>query len=206
MKVLFFSGRSSFSFSFSPSSPGKPPSHPSHSCGGGGGGGRAPPHRRGRPLPSGLSSDDVLERLHKYFVEEDPDFLNALRGPDTTSLSPSAFRLALRAAKEYRLGLWVRQQNMAGKAVRSSALIARYNGPATGSSLPRPLPQVPQTEFSTVRNWAMRWRRSQGDIFGQITTASAISRDEKRDGRRRSKTPLGDPIFIALWLARKIMP
>ena len=138
-------------------------------------------HRPGRPLPNGLSSELLLERLHRYFVEEDADYLDALRNPETTCLSPSAYRLALRAAKEYKLGLWVRAQNLQGKSVQSHALIDRYNDPASGDSLPVPLPWIPQTEFATGRQWAMRWRRRQGGLFGKLRTCSAVTRDEKRD-------------------------
>ena len=156
-------------------------------------------HRRGRPLPPGLSGEDVLERLQRYFVEEDPDFLDALRDPEATCLSKGAFRRAERAAKEYRLGQWVREQNLLGKAVRTASLIDRFNDPAVNSFLPRPLPVVAQTEFSTGRNWAMRWRRSQGGLFGKLRTCSAVTRDEKREKVvGAAKHPPTDPLFWTL--------
>ena len=84
------------------------------------------PQRRGLACKESLTGDDVLQRLRSMFLDSELEALDALRDPERTRLSPSAFACASRVAKEYKLGLWVRSQNLAGASVRSEILIAEF--------------------------------------------------------------------------------
>ena len=69
-------------------------------------------HRGSGWRPDGVDIDDMLQRLRNTFLESDIDALDALRDPEQTSLSKSAFACAARVAEEYKLGLWVREKNL----------------------------------------------------------------------------------------------
>ena len=118
--------------------------------------------RRGRPLQGCTSGDDLLERLRDVFREADLDWLDSLRDEHRTSLAAAAFSDAARVAEEYKLGLWVRRQNLAGVAVRTPRLIEEYRKLVHEQPPAVPLRSVPQLENSTGRNWARRWRRCEG--------------------------------------------
>ena len=124
--------------------------------------------------------DDILQRLRNIFLESDLDALDDLRDPERTRLTPSAFACAARVAEEYRLGLWVRAQNLAGASVRTPVLIAEFQANLESQPPPVELRSVPRTENSTGRNWAFRWRRSQGGVFGKLRTNEPISTEEMR--------------------------
>ena len=128
--------------------------------------------------------DDVLIRLRNTFLESDLDALDDLRDPERTPLPSSAFACAARFAEEYKLGRWVRAQNLAGASVRTPCLIAEFQKKLQSKPPPVQLRSVPQTENSTGRNWAFRWRRSQGGVFGKIRTQEPITTAESRDKDR----------------------
>ena len=118
--------------------------------------------------------------MRNIFLESDLDALDALRGPERTRLTPSAFACAARVAEEHRLGLWVRAQNLAGASVRTPVLIAEFQANLESQPPPVELRSVPLTENSTGRNWAFRWCRSQGGVFGKLRTNEPISTEEMR--------------------------
>lgn len=139
------------------------------------------PQRRGLPLKNDTSMDDVLESLRSRFLESDLDELDALRDPEHTPLTPSQFACAARVAEEYKLGLWVRARNLAGASVRTPTLIAEFQTRLEARPPPVQLTSVPQTEDRRGRNWAFRWRRSQGGAFRNLRTEEPISTEEKRE-------------------------
>ena len=142
------------------------------------------PQRRGHARNEELNMDDVLARLRNMFREYELDELESLRDPERTSLSASAFACAARIAQEYKLGLWVRSQNLAGASVRTPRLISAFQLSLETQPPPVELKCAPLTENSTGRNWAFRWRRSQGAIFAKIRTEEAIDTPAKRDKAR----------------------
>ena len=83
-------------------------------------------------------------------------------------------------AEEYKLGLWVRKQNLAGVAVRTPRLIEEYRKLVHEQPPAVPLRSVPQLENSTGRNWARRWRRCQDALYGKLRTEEALALEEKR--------------------------
>ncbi len=137
-------------------------------------------NRRGNAWREDLSSEDVLLRLQVFFTEADLEFLDALRDPSRTSLSASAFATAARVAEEYKLGGWVRASNLDGTAIRTPRLIVEYQRRLAEQPPPVILRSVPWTENSTGRNWAFRWRRSQGAMFGKLRTEADVTLPEKR--------------------------
>ena len=147
------------------------------------------PQRRGHACKDDISMDDILQRLRDIFLESDLDALDDLRDPERTRLTPSAFACAARVAEEYRLGLWVRAQNLAGASVRTPVLIAEFQANLESQPPPVELRSVPRTENSTGRNWAFRWRRSQGGVFGKLRTNEPISTEEMRQKEARSAMP-----------------
>ena len=136
--------------------------------------------RHGRPLQGCTSGDDLLERLRDVFREAGLDWLDSLRDVNRTSLSGAAFSDAARVAEEYKLGLWMRRQNVAGVAVRTPRLIEEYRKLVDEQPPAVPLKSVPQLENSTGRNWARRWRRCQVALYGKLRTEEAVAREEKR--------------------------
>ena len=140
--------------------------------------------RRGHARNEGLNTDDVLGQLRNMFRDSELDELDALRDPERTSLSASAFACAARIAQEYKLGLWVRSQNLAGASVRTPRLISAFQLSLQTQPPPVELKCAPLTENSTGRNWAFRWRRSQGAIFAKIRTEEAIGIADKREKAR----------------------
>ena len=138
-------------------------------------------HRRGLPCKDDMETADVLERLRNIFLEADLDALDALRDPERTSLPPSAFACAARVAEEYRLGMWVREQNLAGASVRTPFLIDEFQKKLDSKPPPVQLRAVPQIANNTGRSWALRRRRSQGVVFGKIRTQEPIATAECRE-------------------------
>ncbi len=154
-------------------------------------------HRRGKPLPEGLHGVDVVERLRHFFIEADPAFICALQDRDTTSLSPEAFRTAVKIAAEYQLGLWVRNENLLGAAVRTTTMIEEFNTVIASRQWPHPLQRIGSSDASTGRNWAFRWRKRNGAKFGKLKVQEDVSLEEKRDKALASHfcTP-GGPHFL----------
>ena len=136
--------------------------------------------RRGSRVHDDLSADDVLHRLRDFFIEADLDFLDALRDPDQTSLSASAFDTASRAAEDFKLANWVRQQNLAGNAIRTSRLIEMYTEQLHTHPPPVPPKSQPTHTDNMGRLWAHRWRATQGAVFGKLRTEEDITVEEKR--------------------------
>ena len=136
--------------------------------------------RRGKTSTEDLDAGDALLRLRDFFIEADLDFLDALRHPERTSLSASAFRTASSAAEEFKLAEWVRRENLAGNAIRTPRLIDKY----THQIAEQPPPVAPRSQPSHTntlgRLWAHRWRMSQGAVFGKLRTEEAITVEDKR--------------------------
>ena len=141
-------------------------------------------NRRGKAWREDLSSAEVLQRLQHFFMEADLDFLDELRDPTRTSLSAAAFATAARAAEEYKLGGWVRAQNLNGTSIRTARLIVEYQRRISEQPPSVPLRSAPWTTNSTGRNWAFRWRRSQGAMFGKLRTEADVAVPEKREKAR----------------------
>ena len=116
-----------------------------------------------------------------FFTEADLEFLDELRDPTRTSLSAAAFATAARAAEEYKLGGWVRAQNLNGTSIRTARLIVEYQRRISEQPPSVPLRSAPWTTNSTGRNWAFRWRRSQGAMFGKLRTETDVAVPEKRE-------------------------
>ena len=95
-------------------------------------------------------------------------------------MSAAAFATAARAAEEYKLGSWVRANNLDGTAIRTARLIVEYQRRLADQPPPVFLRSVPWTENSTGRNWAFRWRRSQGAVFGKLRTEADVTLPQKR--------------------------
>ena len=138
-------------------------------------------NRSGKAWREDLSSADVLLRLQHVFTEADLEFLDELRDPTRTSLSAAAFATAARAAEEYKLGGWVRAQNLDGTSSRTARLIVEYQRRIAEQPPSVPLRSAPWTTNSTGRNWAFRWRRSQGAMFGKLRTEADVAVPEKRE-------------------------
>ena len=117
-------------------------------------------------------------------MEADLDFLDELRDATRTSLSAAAFATAARAAEEYKLGGWVRAQNLDGTSIRTARLIVEYQRRISEQPPSVPLRSAPWTTNSTGRNWAFRWRRSQGAMFGKLRTEADVTVPEKREKAR----------------------
>ena len=141
-------------------------------------------NRRGKAWREDLSSAEVLQRLQHFFMEADLDFLDELRDPTRTSLSAAAFATAARAAEEYKLGGWVRAQNLDGTSIRTARLIVEYQRRIAEQPPSVPLRSAPWIINSTGRNWAFRWRRSQGAMFGKLRTEADVTLPEKREKAR----------------------
>ncbi len=131
-------------------------------------------------LAGGPEQRRRLAAVAAFFREADLEFLDALRDPSRTSLSASAFATAARVAEEYKLGSWVRANNLDGTAIRTPRLIAEYQRRLAEQPPPVLLSSVPWTENSTGRNWAFRWRRSQGAMFGKLRIEADVTLPEKR--------------------------
>ena len=138
------------------------------------------PHRRCHACKEGTSIEDILERLRNIFLEADLDDLDTLRDHEGTWLAASAFACAARVAEEYRLGLWVREQNLAGTPVRTPVLIDAFQKNIESKPPPVQLRSVPQEANSTGRNWVFKWRRSQGSVFGKLGTPEPVTPAESR--------------------------
>jgi hypothetical protein len=138
-------------------------------------------NRRGKALREDLSSTDVLLRLQMFFREADLEFLDELRDPSRTSLSAATFATAARAAEEYKLSDWVRTRNLDGTAIPTARLIDEYQRRLAEQPPSVRLRSVPSTANSTGRNWAFRWRRSQGGMFGKLRTEADVTLPEKRE-------------------------
>jgi hypothetical protein len=141
-------------------------------------------NRRGKAWREDLSSTDVLLRLQMFFREADLEFLDELRDPSRTSLSAAAFATAAPPAEEYKLGGWVRALNLDGTAIRTARLIVEYQRRIAEQPPSVRLRSVPWTANSTGRNWAFRWRRSQGAMFGKLRTEDDVTLPEKREKAR----------------------
>ena len=113
--------------------------------------------------------------------EADLFCLDALRDPSRTALSASAFATAARVAEEYKLGGWVRAINLDGTAIRTPRLLAEYHRRLAEQPPPVPLRSVAWTHTSTGRNWAWRWRRSQGAMLAKIRVEADVTLPEKRE-------------------------
>ena len=96
-------------------------------------------------------------------------------------MSASAFATAARVAEEYMLGGWVRATNLDGTAIRTPRLIAEYQRRLAEHPPPVPLSSVPWTANSTGRNWALRWRRSQGAMCAKLRIEADVTLAEKRE-------------------------
>ena len=73
-----------------------------------------------------LEHNTCWTRWRSIFREADLDALDALREPERTWLSPAAFRHAAHVAEQCRLGLWVREKNLAGTPVLAPVLIDEF--------------------------------------------------------------------------------
>ena len=105
--------------------------------------------RRRRPLACGVEKGDVLERLRDLFRETDFDVLFALQDKDHTNLSPAQYRTAVRMAREYKFGLWVREHNLVGGyAVRTPLIIEQFNDAVAATQCPLPVYSVPSADFA----------------------------------------------------------
>ena len=80
------------------------------------------------------------------------------------------------AAAAWQVGAWVREENVAGAAVRTETHISRYNDELARVLAPPSPSQVPGVEHVTGRTWAWRWRRFQGSTFSKLSTMSRASR------------------------------
>ena len=69
-------------------------------------------------------------------------------------------------------------------APRTPCLIVEFQKKVQSHPPPVHLRSMPQTENSTGRNWAFRWRRSQGGVFGKIRTQEPITTAESREKDR----------------------
>ena len=107
-----------------------------------------------------------------------------MRDPTRTSLSAAAFATAARAAEEYKLGGWVRAQNLNGTSIRTARIIVEYQRRISEQPPSVPLRSAPWATNSTGRNWAFRWRRSQGAMFGKLRTEADVTLPEKREKAR----------------------
>ena len=141
-------------------------------------------NRRGKAWREDLSSTDVLLRLQMFFREADLEFLDELRDPSRTSLSAATFATAARAAEEYKLSDWVRTRNLDGTAIPTARLIDEHQRRLAEQPPSVRLRSVPSTANSTGRNWAFRWRRSQGAMFGKLRTEADVAVPEKREKAR----------------------
>ena len=56
-------------------------------------------HRRCHACMDGISMHDALQRLRNTFLKSDIDALDALRDPEQTPLTASAFACAVRVAE-----------------------------------------------------------------------------------------------------------
>ena len=138
--------------------------------------------RRRRPLAGGVEKGDVLERMREFFREADFDSLFALQDKDLTDLKPGQYRTAVQRAREYKLGLWVREQNLVvGYAVRTPVIIEQFNHGVAAAQCHLPVYPVPSSDFVTGRTWAHRWRKRNGAKFGKLQVLEPLSVQEKRD-------------------------
>ena len=65
--------------------------------------------------------------------------------------------------------------------MRTPRLIAEFQRWLEAQPPPVQLRSVPVSENSTGRNWAFRWRRSQGGVFGKIRTQEPLTIPEIRE-------------------------
>ena len=135
-------------------------------------------------LAGGSEQRRRLAAIAAFFTEADLEFLDELRDPSRTSLSAAAFATAARAAEEYKLGSWVRANNLDGTAIRTARLIVEYQRRIAEQPPPVRLRSAPWTGNSTGRNWAFRWRRSQGAMFGKLRIEADVTLPEKREKAR----------------------
>ena len=65
--------------------------------------------------------------------------------------------------------------------MRTPRLVAEFQRRLEAQPPPVQLRSVPETENSTGHNWAFRWRRSQGGVFGKIRTQELLTTPEIRE-------------------------
>ena len=135
-------------------------------------------------LAGGSEQHGRFAAIADVFWEADLEFLDELRDPSRTSLSAATFATAARAAEEYKLSDWVRTRNLDGTAIPTARLIDEYQRRLAEQPPSVRLRSVPWTANSTGRNWAFRWRRSQGAMFGKLRTEDDVTLPEKREKAR----------------------
>ena len=121
-----------------------------------------------------------MAQLRDYFVEADVEHLDALRREGASPLPKLMYKMAVKFAAEYRLGLWVRSVNIQrGASVRTAVLIDTYNRDAALLGNDGHLLPIKGVEYSTGRAWACRWRKRQRASYTSLRNLEALTTEQK---------------------------
>ena len=140
--------------------------------------------RRGTPLDEGMSTSSVRQMLEDMFLMSDEHTLAAWADPADSPLGDSVRRTANNFARCYRLSGWVRDQNVKGVAVPTSALINQFNS-SGGEAVPQSLVLL----NSAGRSWASRWRGRFGGKHMRRRAEEPTSLDELRSKAAQKEQP-----------------
>ncbi len=139
-------------------------------------------HRRGAPLPVGVTQARIEQLLENTFLRSDLDHVMSWVDPPSSPLPRTVLKNAIAFARQHQLAGWVGDMNKrCGSVVRTERLIEHYN--ASGLCDMNDvmwLPLVRPHNNTTGRKWAQRWRTKHHALYGALTVREPIALDEIR--------------------------
>ena len=138
--------------------------------------------RRGAPVPSDATIDELKSLLEEAFLQLPQDELMSWVDPATSSLPATVIKTALAYAQGHCLASWVRDKNVStGFVVRTERLIERYNDMnSSGPSANQFLADVRPVTHQNGRKWAQRWRQKHSAFVGSLRVREPVDADEIR--------------------------
>ena len=138
--------------------------------------------RRGAPVPTDATANELKSLLEDAFLELPHDHLMSWVDPATSSLPTTVIKTALAYAQGHGLASWVQEKNhRTGFVVRTERLIEHYNDMNSSGSTPNNvLRDVRPHTHPTGRKWAQRWRQKHSGFIGSLHVREPVSAGEIR--------------------------